>query len=87
MSCSNFYPLFADLKAKEFEEGISSFLHELSSFLVVVPGWHMMFTGFLKDFLLMGIHNLNGRVCQLIDHFYVGRPPRAWCLLHPEGTS
>jgi len=90
-SCSNFYPLFADLKAKEFEEGISSFLHELSSFLVVVPGWHMMFTGFWKIFCWWAFITLMvvmwSQVCQLIDDFYVGRPPRAWCLLHPEGTS
>jgi hypothetical protein len=63
LTCLQDVPSSRDLKAKEFEEGISSFLHELSSFLVVVPG-HPELGAF---YILRGLFNLIESQSRLIS--------------------
>ncbi|CAK9870815.1 unnamed protein product [Sphagnum jensenii] len=63
LTCLQDVPSSRDLKAKEFEEGISSFLHELSSFLVVVPG-HPELGAF---YILRGLLNLIESQSRLIS--------------------
>jgi hypothetical protein len=63
LTCLQDVPSSRDLKPKEFEEGISSFLHELSSFLVVVPG-HPELGAF---YILRGLLNLIESQSRLIS--------------------